>query len=188
MIIEQKDLINYFDDIKVFCRDALMDCKHEQTRRNMDDQRWIHNRESLLNCLYIQKKISPLFLATDNDKIIGLAGIEKYNDDVAIIGKRLFILKQYRNQLIHWYQIIKPQIQWCKNNGYKIVIWTHNEYKKILLKHTAEYEDEAKRDSSINFIILPKTYQICGRQQYITGIYLNDKYKEKNIEQWMKLS
>lgn len=179
MIVRQQDLDKYFYEIKFFCREAMNDCKNTQTRMNMDSITWKFNPASLLHCLYKQKKIDPLFLAYENDKLIGLAGIEKYNEHVAIISKRLFVLREYRNKLIHWKQILKPQVEWCRNQGFKVCIATQNEYKKVMHKHIRRWDK--------GFIFLPGKYNICGCEQYICGLYLDEKYKEKTIKQWMEL-
>jgi len=179
MVIRQKELDEYFYAIKFFCRKAMNDCRNSQTRLNMDSITWKDNPESLLNCVYKQKKIDPLFLAFDNGEIIGLAGIEKYNEDVAIISKRLFVLREYRNKLVHWKKILKQQIEWCREQGFKICITTQNEYKKAMHRHIKQWNK--------GFVILPEKYNICGRKQYICGLYLDEKFKDKTIEEWMEI-
>jgi hypothetical protein len=135
-----KDDPDYLDDffkIRRFCRKAVSEAKSEQTRLNMSPDRRV--KESLMHKLYIEKSIIAMtfvYLPLPCgciDELIALAGIEDM-DGVASLGKRLFVLKKYRNHGIVHDHIIKPQIEWVRQLKYKKAMITFNEYKKNIYR------------------------------------------------------
>ncbi len=126
-ILYKEDLINKFYDIHEFCKAAVVEDNYVGIKRNMDYIFWHKNKHSLLYQIYIAKKYECIMVAYDKNKIIAISGIELYNEDVAIILKRLYVLKNFRKNK----EMFLPlQIDWCKEHNIKMAMITINNYNK----------------------------------------------------------
>lgn len=181
----------HFDQIKNFCQEAIKDCKNLTTKENMDYITWKENPSSLMNRLYIKKSFLMLVLLYDKNCLVGLSGIEPYNKEIALIGRRLFILKKYRKGGSFHDFMLEPQINFIRKYGFKLGIITINEYKKSIVK-IIERSAQNKAPGFIaplpkysDFIILDKPIEFNHVKQYILAVYTSKKYKkEKILERW----
>lgn len=136
----KKDFNDRFFDIQEFCRDASQDKNLPGIALNMDHKFWSSNEHSLLNMIYIQKefrnKDGCFHLLYDNKKVIGCSGISRYkhNPDIAIIGRRLYVLQRYRSQTKLNKKFYPLELKWAEKQNMKAVLLTINEYNKRMLK------------------------------------------------------
>jgi len=185
-IILKADFDEYFYEIKGFCRLAIQDCDNTITRHNMDYVFWKSDPASLMFKLYVKKSFEMLTLVYDEkNSLIGLAGVEPYNKDVALIGRRLFILSGYRKQQICHRYIIIPQIEYIKQKGYKLGIGTVNEYKKVIYNIIKRKIDQKSKYVYSNFELMKEPIFLNNTEQWVFGIYMDEKYKERTIKEWL---
>jgi hypothetical protein len=70
----------------------------------------------------------------DEDKIIGCSGVytSAFSPDVAILGSRSWLLKDYRNKSLVRDVLLPPQRQWALEMGRKVGALTFNWYNRNL--------------------------------------------------------
>lgn len=176
--IKQEDYQTYFFEMVRFCQQAVREAKTHHTRLNMTVNHWPRVPECLFYKFFKVKSFILLTLIYDNNNLIALGGIEKYNSEIVSIAKRLFILREYRNQsIIHDY-IIKNQLKWAETEGYKAAIVTFNEYKSSLYS----FLERLKENKSTHFkrqipsVDIYKKFQLLGKHhinncdQLVAGI------------------
>ena len=189
---EYKD--EYFYDILDFCNKAEAETKLEKTKSNMKGEGWKKYPESLMYRVYNTLKYyngnGALSLLYDNDGICALSGVEKHNDEVAIMSKRLYVLRKYRFMPIMSNFLIQPQIEWAKENGFKACLITVNEYqrhtvlqlfKRMQSRRAIVFGEQIYKGGNIydQMSILPVKIFINGEDQYIIVHKIDRNYDLK---------
>ena len=192
---EDKDM--YYHDILDFCIKAEAETKLEKTKANMKGNDWKEYPESLMYRVYNSLKYyngnGALSLLYDKDGICALSGIEKHNDEVAIMSKRLYVLRKYRFMPIMSTFLIKPQIDWAEEKGFKACLITVNEYqrhtvlqlfKRMQSRRAIVFGEQIYEDGNIyeQMSILPVKVFINGEDQYII-VHKLDKNYDLKIEE-----
>lgn len=106
---------------------------------NMYDIDW-HNKPNTL--MYILEytdrfKTNGFYqVVFDGDKVIASGGAygSDFSSDIAILGTRTWIHKDYRHKLISREQLLPNEKQWAIDNGFKAIVLTFNDYNKNLMK------------------------------------------------------
>ena len=106
---------------------------------NMDINDW-HNKNNTL--MYILEytdrfKTNGFYqVVFDGDKVVASDGAyaSNFSSDVAILGTRTWIHKDYRNKLITREQLLPTSKKWAIEHGFKIIVLTFNDYNKNLMK------------------------------------------------------
>ena len=81
---------DYIYEIEEFCKKAYEESNDENMSVNYDN-----NSSSLMR--HVKNGSIPMITAVlHNENIISLSGVQKYSDDVCILGKRFYTLKKYR--------------------------------------------------------------------------------------------
>lgn len=120
-----------------FLKDAFAE-KNQPAHINMWDDDW----HSMPNTLpYILEKTNRFKvngqyqLLFDDDTIVACSGCYKseFSDEVAMLGVRTWIHKDYRNKLISRHYLLPVEKQWAAANGYKAIMLTFNDYNKNLM-------------------------------------------------------
>lgn len=106
---------------------------------NMYDIDWHNKNNTLMYILeYTDRFKNNGFyqVVFDNDKVIASGGAyaSEFSDDVAILGTRTWIHKDYRHKLISREQLLPNEKKWAIENGFKIIVLTFNDYNKNLMK------------------------------------------------------
>ena len=182
---------DHFDQINNFCKNIVNECKNIVTKQNMDYMSWKINPSSFMHKLYIRKDFSMLTLLYDKDILVGISGVEPYNKEIALIGRRLFILRKYRKGGSYHNFMLEHQINFITEHKFKLGIVTVNEYKKgifDIIKRSSRnmassFTPHLYRYS--NFIAIDDPVKFNHVMQYVLGIYTDEKYKEERIlEKW----
>lgn len=76
------------------------------------------------------------YILFDQSTIVACGGvyISDFSQDVAIIGVRTWVNKDYRNKSILREQLLPAQKKWCTDRNIKIIALTFNEYNKNLIQ------------------------------------------------------
>ena len=106
---------------------------------NMDINDW-HNKNNTL--MYILEytdrfKANGFYqIVFDGDKVVASSGayVSDFSNDVAILGVRTWIHKDYRNKLITREQLLPTFKKWAIDHGFKAIALTFNDYNKNLIK------------------------------------------------------
>ncbi len=170
---------DYIQEIKDFCKIAYEESNDENM--SLDDG---NNTPSLLK--HLRLKTIPMVTMVLYDKnIISLSGVQKYNEDVCILGKRFYTLKEYRKSPMgkpnNFFQdyMYKPQLTWAVDNNFKVALITFNEHNKKLIP---VLEREQKKGRSFqSFKKLNKKLIINKTEQYVFYNKLDINYDVENI-------
>ena len=170
---------DYIQEIKDFCKIAYEESNDENM--SLDDG---NNTPSLLK--HLRLKTIPMVTMVLYDKnIISLSGVQKYNEDVCILGKRFYTLKEYRKSPMgkpnNFFQdyMYKPQLTWAVDNNFKVALITFNEHNKKLIP---VLEREQKKGRSFqSFKKLDKKLIINKTEQYVFYNKLDINYDVENI-------
>tara|TARA_Y100001972_G_scaffold5521_1_gene5925 strand:+ start:507 stop:1061 length:555 start_codon:yes stop_codon:yes gene_type:complete len=170
---------DYIQEIKDFCKIAYEESNDENM--SLDDG---NNTPSLLK--HLRLKTIPMITMVLYDKnIISLSGVQKYNEDVCILGKRFYTLKEYRKSPMgkpnNFFQdyMYKPQLSWAVDNNFKVALITFNEHNKKLIP---VLEREQKKGRSFqSFKKLDKKLIINKTEQYVFYNKLDINYDVENI-------
>ena len=170
---------DYIQEIKDFCKIAYEESNDENM--SLDDG---NNTPSLLK--HLRLKTIPMVTMVLYDKnIISLSGVQKYNEDVCILGKRFYTLKEYRKSPMgkpnNFFQdyMYKPQLSWAVDNNFKVALITFNEHNKKLIP---VLEREQKKGRSFqSFKKLDKKLIINKTEQYVFYNKLDINYDVENI-------
>ncbi len=170
---------DYIQEIKDFCKIAYEESNDENM--SLDDG---NNTPSLLK--HLRLKTIPMITMVLYDKnIISLSGVQKYNEDVCILGKRFYTLKEYRKSPMgkpnNFFQdyMYKPQLTWAVDNNFKVALITFNEHNKKLIP---VLEREQKKGRSFqSFKKLDKKLIINKTEQYVFYNKLDINYDVENI-------
>lgn len=161
----KKDFQDRIFDILEFCQEAVAQESNPEIIKNMDHRFWATNEHCLLNLIYIQKRFRNkdgcLQLLYDKKRVIGVSGVDKYNSDIAIIGKRFYVLKKYRADAKKAF--FPVQIKWSEKHNMKAVLFTVNEHNKRILKMVQILTKRART-----------TFPVIGKFQYLGKREINN--------------
>ena len=134
--ITVENFVPYLDHVHRFCEEMILElCEKsknvEQTKLNMSLD--LSQPSSFLRKLH-NKKYLALSLVYDNNKVVAVSAIEKYDDKTLCILKRLAVIKAYRFKPATSNFILPQQIDWAINNGWKKVWFSFNKYNKVIGK------------------------------------------------------
>jgi hypothetical protein len=195
--VEGEDVDYIFDEIYEFCKKAEDETTLLKTKQNMKGEGWKLYPESLMYRLYIKRTYSSgdgaLSILYDDDGICAISGVEKHTDDIAIMSKRLYVLRKYRFMPIMSRFLIKPQIEWATKRGFKACLITVNEYqrhtvlqlfKRMQSRKAIVFGEQIYKDGNIydQMSILPVKVYINGEHQYII-VHKIDKGYNLNLKE-----
>ena len=172
--------LEYLDEITEFCRIAF----DESGDKNMSLDIGIHS-SSLLR--HIKNKTIPMITMVMNDtKVISLSGVQKYSNQVCILGKRFYTLKQYRKSPMgkpnNFFQdyMYEPQLTWSINYGFKVALITFNEHNKKLIP---VLEREQRKDRSFqSFKKHDKMMNINSTEQYVFYKKIDENFNMSDLD------
>ena len=171
--------LEYYNEIEEFCKNAYAESKDENYAPKDEG-----STSSLLK--HIKTGSIPMVVMVCHDSdIISLSGVQKYSDDVCILGKRFYTLKEYRKSPMgkpnNFFQdyMYEPQLTWSVNYGFKIALITFNEHNKRLIPVLER--EQRKGRSFQSFKKLDKTLEINNKQQYVFYKKLDENYDVENI-------
>jgi hypothetical protein len=127
----------YMIYLKDYNEELLADVKYltseaEKDKRNLAKDNYTESKILFhISNRYENGKFSILY---DNDKPIGYAGAYKHTDDVLICGVRLYILPKYKARSLFGNSILPYQMEYAKDNNFKFIWLTFNEYNTWLYK------------------------------------------------------
>jgi len=106
---------------------------------NMYDPDWHTKPNTLLYILeYTDRfKTNGFYqVVFDGDKVVAADGAyaSDFSSDIAILGSRTWIRKDYRHKLITREQLLPSSKTWAIDHGFKIIVLTFNDYNKNLMK------------------------------------------------------
>jgi hypothetical protein len=106
---------------------------------NMYDNDWHNKNNTLMYILeYTDRFRHNGFyqVVFDNDKVIASGGAytSDFSKDIAILGTRTWIHKDYRHKLISREQLLPNEKKWAIESGFKAIVLTFNDYNKNLMK------------------------------------------------------
>jgi len=164
---------NQFHRIYDFCKMASENDPKPYIQKNMGVKYWASNPSSFLHRIYITKSIKFVTIV-DN---IHISGVEHLNENTAIIGKRHFLMKEYRMKSAPLTEkAIPAQVKWCKSNSnsYKTILLTYNEnHNKLAQIHRRWIAGKSIPGYEIGnsilkeFIEYPEKVEINGQLQYV---------------------
>jgi hypothetical protein len=165
VLLVESNFDEYFDEILTFCKKAEIETDLKKTKANMKSDNWADYPESLMFRLYKSKKYSnsngALVMVYNGNELFSISGVEKHNKEIAIIAKRLYVLRKYRTMPIFSTFILNPQIEWAKKEGMKACLITINEYQR----HTVlRIFQRAQKKSAV----------VLGKELYPTGNIFNE--------------
>lgn len=113
--------------------------KEQPAHSNMYDDDWRNKPNTLLYILENTDrfKINGFFhVIFDSDIAVACGGAytSEFSNDVAILGTRTWIHKDYRHKLITRDYLLPEEKAWAIKNNYKMIVLTFNEYNKNLRK------------------------------------------------------
>ena len=176
-----EDFNKNFDAIYRFCKVACEQDKSEYVQKNMGVRYWASNSSSFLHRIYIAKTIKFVTII-DN---IHISGVEHLNEFTAIIGKRHFLLPNFRMKAMPLTKhAIPAQVEWCKSNGYKTILLTYNKnHNKLADIHRRWIAGKSIPGYEIGNSILkkfteyPNLVKINGENQHIFYYQLDKRFK-----------
>jgi hypothetical protein len=106
---------------------------------NMYDNDWSRKPNTLMYILeYTERfKVNGLYqVVFDNNRAIACGGVyaSDFSAEVAILGTRTWIHRDYRNRLISREQLLPNERKWAIDHNFKAAILTFNDYNKNLIK------------------------------------------------------
>lgn len=110
----------------------------QPAHENMYDIDWQSKNNTLLYILEntTRFKTNGFYqIIFDNDKVVASGGAytSDFSNDIAILGARTWIHKEYRHKLISREHLLPNQKQWAIDNGFKAIALTFNDYNKNLM-------------------------------------------------------
>ena len=132
--ITVENYIDYIDDVYEFCKTFLDERQNnpEQTKLNMSLD-WKNTPSSFLRKLH-QELFLAISLVYNNNKVVAVSAIEKYDDKTVCILKRLAVIKAFRFKPATSKIILPQQIKWAKENGWEKAWISVNEYNTTVIK------------------------------------------------------
>ena len=168
----------YLDEITEFCKIAYNESGDKNFELKSD------GTSSLLR--HIEENSIPMItMVLEDKKIISLSGVQRYSNDVCILAKRFYTLKEYSKSPMgkpnNFFQdyMYEPQLAWAVNYSFKIVLITFNEDKKKLIPVLER--EQRKGRSFKSFIKHDKILNINNTRQYVFYKKLDKNYDVENI-------
>lgn len=113
------------------CKTA--DDEDSTTARNLQTINWAERPETLLHCIYKEKRFdSPegkLFVLSENGEIVSVGGIYRTEfcpQSIAVGAARTYTHPQRRNQFWHGEYLIPAQIKWATDQKIAQIIFSVN--------------------------------------------------------------
>lgn len=197
----RSDFESYFKDIFDFCKEAVdissqeskIGRNVEQTIKNMAYKDWESNNHCLLYRLYVKDDFNNgngmFCVLYEDDKIVSVSGVSKYNDEVSMLARRQYSLLSLKSKgLLHDY-FLEPQIAWAKDSGSKAAVILINDYNKWLynsLKRVGEGKasllgHEGGLARYRDFIFLGGPFRINYADQYVAMYKIDKDFDEGSI-------
>lgn len=188
-----KNYEDYFQIIYDFCKKAVSETKLKKTIRNMDYRDWENNPHCLLYRLYKKRMFdndNGMFnLLYYNDELIALCGVERAEMDpshIAILAKRMFVIRKFRNKGVYHDHMFDTQVEWAKERGIKVCLITVNEYqRKTLVAIFKKIKSRAwgrhnsgEWEKYKDLEIVPTRMKINKTFQYIICHFIDKSFRE----------
>lgn len=131
--LENKDL--FFE----FCKAESNDTR-QSAHSNMWCEEWASTPDTLVYQLHKRYRYfdgnGEFHIAFDDDKIIGCSGVyrSQFCNDLAIVGCRTWIKREYRNKSIPREYLLPANKEWALKNNCKAAAITFNEYNRNLIE------------------------------------------------------
>ncbi len=139
-----------------FCQQAFLDVA-QPAHTNMWSDTWQTDTHTLPYLLEIEKRFSDpngkFFVIYYNDDIVGCSGIYQsdFNQHICIAGIRSWINSSHRGKFLLGRYLFPEQVRWAKQNSYKQIALTFNEYnrslKNIFLRNGLGVQKNRQEDS-----------------------------------------
>jgi len=125
---------DYIGDVYEFCKVLLDERQNdpEQTKLNMSLD-WENVSSSFLRKIHDEMFLA-ISLVYNNSNVVAVSGIEKYDDKIVCILKRLAVIKAFRFKPATSKFILPQQIKWAKENGWKKAWISVNEYNITVVR------------------------------------------------------
>lgn len=139
--MEKYQIINYDDihklDFLEFCKNASLDTSMP-AHENMWNANWQQDPGTLPYLLEIEKRFSEntgeFVVLKYGDEIVACSGSYRsdFDDLIAVVGVRSWVNKDHRSKFLLGKYLYPRHVKWAKENGFKQIIITFNEYNKKL--------------------------------------------------------
>jgi len=190
---------NFFDDIYDFCVRVVKELESdkrnvEQTINNMQYKDWENNSSCLLYRTYVKYDYDNdkgmLYLLYQGDEVVAVSAIVRYDENVAVLCKRTYLMNKIKGKAFTHEYFIEPQIDWARNKGFKAGIFLMNEYMKplyLMLKRASEGKGFQLGvpiyDRCKDFICLGGPYEMYSTPQYVIMFKIG-KFSDGDVERW----
>jgi hypothetical protein len=190
--------IDYFYELKEFNELAAKDNQSDIKKRgkeicsvtqNMTSENWHLNKHSFLYRIYISQDFSDnkgaLTLLYDDDKLISVSSVSRadFDSNVAITGRRSFVLKEYRGKMLFTNNHLAAHVKWAKKNKIKTVIFVINQDSVSVYK-VAKRVSENKGSFSNKKPVLLTKFTEYPELLLIKGYYQHVFYYNLNNNEW----
>ena len=171
--------IEHLEEITKFCEIAYK----ESDDKNMSLDTGIYS-SSLLKHIK-QNTIPMITIVMHDENIISLSGVQKYNENVCILGKRFYTLKKYRKSPMgkpnNFFQdyMYEPQLTWSINYGFKVALITFNKHNKKLIPVLER--EQRKGRSFQSFKKYDKMININNTEQYVFYKKLDENFNMSEL-------
>jgi hypothetical protein len=183
-----------------FCNTANVDTSMPAAT-NMSTKDWENKPNTLLNCIFIQKRFSKenragfIFLEKNNEYIAG-AGFNQLEVDrnICLTSVRTYTRPDFRGKNLHGEYIIPKQIESAIMFKYKTLLWTFDEYnirlknylEKLSMKENkilgSKLSNSQRSWKSLDFSI-----SLYYTKQYCMYKHLDEEYNENFIQSMTQL-
>lgn len=177
-----------------FCQSAYQ-LKADPAHVNMWRDNWVNRPETLPYILFKSEKFSQdkgeFFVLEIDGNIEAVSGIyrSEFDEKVAIGGVRSWVNQNYRGKFLIGRYVMPWQVSWAKDNHYKTIALTFNEYNKKLINYFVRsgFGIEKKRNEKSLFHkgvnVVPFSVKIQNTEQW--AIY--DKLDTDYEPSWEKI-
>jgi len=171
-----------------FCKNAYQ-FKTDPAHINMWRDNWNEHPETLPYIIMLSTKFihgkGEFFVLEIDGNIEAVSGIyrSEFDNLVAIGGIRSWVNERYRGNFLIGRHIMPYQVQWAKDNNYKTIALTFNEYNKKLINYfiRSGFGIKKKRTERSLFFkgvyVLPYTLKIQNTEQWIIYDKLDQDYE-----------
>lgn len=162
--------------------------KEQPAHSNMYDDDWGNKPNTLPYILEHTDRFKNngfFHIIFDNNNAVACGGayVSEFSSDIAILGTRTWIHKDYRHKLITRDYLLPEEKAWAIENNYKMIVLTFNEYNKNLRKLWVRQRlGESRPDRTekhfgySNVHILDYPVNIQYTKQYVLYEKLDDSY------------
>lgn len=120
---------------------VMADQDSDPAGRNFQTTDWPNRPETLLYCLYIEKRFDPpngcLFAVVSGDELVSVGGVYRSDfnfEHIAIAGVRTYTSPARRNRFWHGEYLIPSQIEWASAQKMSQVVFSVNLENDKLIK------------------------------------------------------